>query len=242
MPASAFAYRKLLHELALRGRRAVAFDLPGLGLAARPAGFDYSWTGLARWVDAALEALGLDAGVHLVVHDIGGPVGFDAVRLRPGRIAGLTVLDTVVRVATFTRPWSMQPFAVPGLRRAWLATPRPAFRVLMRLQGMGSPVPDAEIDAYHELLRREDGGEAFLRIMAGFERTPAFEARILAALGERAFPAQILWGRDDTALPLATHGEDARAALGLDAITPLPGRHFVMEDAPAEIAAAVVRL
>lgn len=243
VPASSFIYRKLLHELALRDRRAIAFDLPGLGLAARPAGFDYRWSGLATWMAAALDALGLREDIHLVVHDIGGPIGFEVVRRAPARIGALTVLDTIVRVASFRRPWSMQPFAIPGLRRLWLASlTRPAFRALMRMQGMGPAVPNAEIDAYVELLKREDGGAAFLKIMAGFERTEAFEAGILAALRERAFPAQVLWGRDDPALPADVHGEHGREALGLEAVRTVPGKHFVMEDAPAEIAAAIVAL
>jgi len=50
--------------------------LPGLGLADRPATFDYSWTGLGRFCAAAVDALGLDR-FHLVVHDIGGPAGFE---------------------------------------------------------------------------------------------------------------------------------------------------------------------
>src|SRR3954471_11988709 len=49
VPASSFLYRKLLPELSARGLRGVAFDFPGLGLAERPADFDYSWSGLARW-------------------------------------------------------------------------------------------------------------------------------------------------------------------------------------------------
>jgi len=36
---------------------------PGLGLAARPEGFDYTWSGLARWFGTALEALGAGAEV-----------------------------------------------------------------------------------------------------------------------------------------------------------------------------------
>ena len=74
VPTSAFLYRKLVPELARRGLRGIAFDLPGLGLAERPTGFDYTWTGLGRWVIAAVHALGLDR-FQLVVHDIGGPVG-----------------------------------------------------------------------------------------------------------------------------------------------------------------------
>lgn len=49
VPASAFLYRKLLPELSAKGLEGVAFDLPGLGLAERPADFDYSWSGLSDW-------------------------------------------------------------------------------------------------------------------------------------------------------------------------------------------------
>jgi haloalkane dehalogenase len=67
VPASSFLYRKVLLELADRGIRGVAFDLPGLGFAGRPEDFDYSWTGLGRFAVAAVDALNLDR-FHLVVH------------------------------------------------------------------------------------------------------------------------------------------------------------------------------
>lgn len=46
VPTSSFLYRKVLAELASRGLREVAVDLPGLGLAPRPSSLDYTWTGL----------------------------------------------------------------------------------------------------------------------------------------------------------------------------------------------------
>src|SRR5215470_8567550 len=76
VPASCFLYRKVLRELAARSLRRIAFDLPRLGLADRPATFDYTWTELGRFCAAAVDALGLDR-FHLVVHDIGGPAGFE---------------------------------------------------------------------------------------------------------------------------------------------------------------------
>ena len=242
VPASAFLYRKVLPELAQRGRRGIVFDLPGLGLAARPDDFDYAWSGLAAWTLRAIDALQIDR-FHLVVHDIGGPIGFDLIARAPHRIASLTVLNTLVRVDGFRRPWSMEPFARRGIGELYLRTMHPAaFERLMRLQGVGTDVPGAELRAYVALLKREDGGRAFLRIMRGFERTAAFEKRILGALSDRAFPAQVLWGRDDPALKMDKHGEDARQALGLDAVVSLSAKHFVPEDAPAAIAEHVDRL
>src|SRR5919106_194640 len=106
-------YRKVVGPLADQGVRAVALDLPGLGLADRPERFDYSWSGLARWLGSAVDALELDR-CHLVVHDIGGPIGCEWAIRNPERVHSLTALNMMLEVAGFRRPWSMRPFAVPG--------------------------------------------------------------------------------------------------------------------------------
>src|ERR1700760_4551153 len=123
VPASAYLYRKVVPALAARGLRGIAVDLPGLGLAERPADADYSWTGLGRWLGSAIDALGLDR-FHLVVHDIGGPIGFEVAAADPQRVRSLTVLNSPVAVQTFQRPWMMEPFAHPILGEAWLRSAR----------------------------------------------------------------------------------------------------------------------
>ena len=241
VPASAFLYRKVLEELADRGMRGIAIDLPGLGLADRPVDFDYSWTGLGRFCVAAVDALGLDR-FHLVVHDVGGPVGFELAAAVPDRIASLLVLDTIVEADTFRRPWSMEPFARRGLGEAYLRTlSKPAFRMLMRLQGVGdmSAVSSAELGAYVELLKREDGGKAFLQIMRGFERTPEKAALYKAVLADARYPVDVLWGADDPALTARHHGEIAARAAGLERLDTVPGKHFIQEDQAPAIAERV---
>ncbi|HSI81395.1 MAG TPA: alpha/beta fold hydrolase, partial [Solirubrobacterales bacterium] len=111
VPTSSYMYRKLLEPLAAGGLKAVAFDFPGLGLAARPEAFDYSWSGLARWTGEALDALGIER-CHLVVHDIGGPIGFEWAIRHPNRVGSITALNTLVDVSAFHRPWSMRPFSI----------------------------------------------------------------------------------------------------------------------------------
>ena len=59
VPASSFLYRKVVTELASRGLRGIAFDLPGLGLADRPVDADYTWTGLGRFASARSTRSGL---------------------------------------------------------------------------------------------------------------------------------------------------------------------------------------
>lgn len=236
VPVSSFLYRKVLAELAARGLRGVAFDLPGLGLAARPESFDYSWSGLGAYATAAVDALDLDR-FHLVVHDIGGPVGFEIAHAMPERIRSLTLLNTLVEVDTFRRPWSMEPFARRGIGEVYLRTlTKPAFRALMRLQGVAdmSKVPAEELDAHVDLLRRGDGGRAFLKIMRGFERTREKRDRYAAVVASDAYPVQLVWGDRDPALKLEVQGEQAKRLAGVETIHRVPAKHFLQEDqAPA---------
>jgi pimeloyl-ACP methyl ester carboxylesterase len=236
VPASSFLYRKVLAALAARGLRGVAFDLPGLGLAARPQDFDYSWTGLGRFTVAAVDALRFNR-FHLVVHDIGGPVGFELAAAMPDRVASMTILNTVVAVDGFRRPWSMEPFAVRGLGELWLRSiTKPTFRALMHLQGIGdgAAITQQELDAYLELLKRVDGGRAFLRIMRGFERTAEKQKLYEGAVRGVPYPVQVVWGAHDPALKLATHGEQARRIAEVEKVHALPAKHFLQEDqAPA---------
>ena len=244
VPASCFLYRKVIAELAARGLRGLAFDLPGLGLADRPEEFDYSWTGLGRFARAAVDALGLDR-FHLVVHDIGGPVGFELAAFAPERIRSLTVLNTLVEVDQFRRPWSMEPFARRGVGEVYLRTlTKPTFRMLMRLQGIAemSATNKPELDSWVDLLKRVDGGRAFLQIMRGFERTRAKRQLYASALRDVPYPVQAVWGERDPALPVDRHGEDVRRIAGLDQVHRLPAKHFLQEDQAPAVAERVAAL
>jgi pimeloyl-ACP methyl ester carboxylesterase len=243
VPTSAFLYRKVLIELAGRGLRGVAFDLPGLGVADRPADFDYTWSGLGRFAAAAVDALGLDR-FHLVVHDIGGPVGFELTARMRDRVLSLTLLNTLVAAASFRRPWVMEPLAHRGIGPLWLAAMRPRlFLVLMRRLGIEdqAQVSDAELLAYLRQLREGDGGRAFLRVMRGFERTAEKDALYRTVVGDTARPRQVLWGANDPTLRLRSMGKLAAGIAGVP-IRTVPGRHFLQEDNAPAIADAVAAL
>jgi pimeloyl-ACP methyl ester carboxylesterase len=240
VPASSFLYRKVLPRLADQGLRATAFDFPGLGLADRPERFDYSWSGLARWLGEAIDELALDR-VHLVVHDIGGPIGCEWAIRNPERVLSLTVLNTDLSPATFRRPWTMQPFVIPGVRQLWLhATPKPVSAFLFRSQTLGDrhAMSTAEVYAYRELLLRGDRGRAFLRIMRGFELTEQKDRFLADGLAHRRYPTRVIWGKDDPALGLH-HLERVRSVLGLDDAVLLPAKHFLQEDQFGPLADAI---
>jgi pimeloyl-ACP methyl ester carboxylesterase len=244
MIGSSFLYRKVLAELAARGLRGVAVDLPGFGLADRPPGFDYSWTGLGEFCAAAVDELGLGE-FHLVVHDIGGPVGFELAAAVPGRIASLTLLNTTVDVTDFKSPWTMEPFRHRGIGELWMRSLNPpAFRFLMRLQGIGDPasVSNAELDTYLALVKGPDHGRAFLQVMRSSERTAGKQARYRAAVRGVPYPVQAVWAADDPTMTLAVYGERARAAAGLASLYTVPGKHFPQEDQAPAIARKIAEL
>jgi pimeloyl-ACP methyl ester carboxylesterase len=243
VPTSAYLYRKILPELASRGLEGVALDFPGLGFADRPKDFDYSWTGLSAWLEQALAAANIDS-FHLVVHDLGGPIGFDLVRRVPQRILSLTVLNTIVNVSRFSKPRMMRPFTVPGLGRLWvLQMNSPIIFPFFRWKGVLPGPSYAEIRAYGELLVLGDGGRAFQKIMGSFETTREFEERILAPLRDRQFPAQIIWGRHDTELTIESKGSDVKLALDLQTeIHQVEGKHFLQENCAVEIADRIALL
>jgi len=232
MWGSSFLYRKVLRELAARDLRGIAWDLPGFGLAERPADYDYSWSGLGRFAIAAVDALRIDR-FHLVVHDIGGPVGFELAAAHRDKVASMTILNTMIQVTKFEPPWSMAPFTHRGIGELWLAgMNQTLFRALMMMQGVGDPssVSKDELGAYLELMRGDDRGRAFLKIMRSTERTPEKDALYLSTVRDVPYPVQVVWAAEDPALKLAVYGERARAATGLQSIQTIPGKHFPQED------------
>jgi haloalkane dehalogenase len=243
IPASSFLYRKVLPVLARHDLRGIAFDLPGLGLAARPVAFDYTWTGLGAWSATAVDALELDR-FHLVVHDFGGPVGFELCARMPERIRSLTILNTAVDVEHFHRPRALEALAHPRLSVPLLGLlPHAAFRALMRRVGIadGTATSDAELDAWLDLLRRDDGGRACVRMATGLERTRAKSERYAGAIRALTVPVQALWGVADPVLSVDVEGAGVRAVTGTELVR-LPGKHFLQEDCFEAIGDHVARL
>jgi haloalkane dehalogenase len=244
MLGSSFLYRKVLHELAARGLRGIAWDLPGFGLADRPPAHDYSWTGLGHFCMDAVNALNLER-FHLVVHDIGGPVGFELAAACPERVASLTILNTVVDVIGWTPPWTMRPFRWPVVGELWVAGMMPsAFRFLMKLQGIGdfSQVSRAEINAYLVLMKGDDRGRAFLKVSRRAQTTAGKQELYRRVVASESYPVQVIWGDQDPAMPVGKYGEKARAAAGLSTIDRIPGKHFPQEDQAPAIAARIAAI
>ncbi|THH40490.1 alpha/beta fold hydrolase [Neolewinella litorea] len=241
VPTSSFLYRKVIDGLAAHGLRGISFDLPGLGFTDRPANFDYGFSNLARFSARVTEVLGLDR-FHLVVHDVGGPVGFAMAADHPARIRSLTILNTWIDVVNFRKPLPMRPFEIPVAGEAELATINHLTWQLM-WKGLGvadaDQIPKEESNAYVDLLKRDDGGTAFLKIMRSFDSSEAFRDRCYRAVHNASYPIQAVWGSGDPALTFDRYGQEIKRVAGLSTVHKLPGKHFLQEDQATALAAQI---
>jgi pimeloyl-ACP methyl ester carboxylesterase len=234
VPASSFLYRKVIPELASRGFEAICFDLPGLGLADRSPDLDYSIGGLGRFAASAVDALGLGT-FHLVVHDAGGPVGFELALLRRDRVRSLTVLNTASALSSVPYPGEL--FARVAGRMPGPMNRPDVWRTMMRRVGVADEeaLSDAELDAWRVLALGPDGGAGYLRIMRSLRpshRRDAY-ASVLDSTRTR-YPVSVMWGALDPILTLRRQGLGMLRLTGLTSMTVVPGKHYLQEDqAPA---------
>jgi pimeloyl-ACP methyl ester carboxylesterase len=239
IPASSYLYRKVVPRLAESGFRALAFDLPGLGLASRPSGFDYSLKGLTTFTAQAIEALKIDR-CHLVVHDIGGPIGCLWAAENPERVRSLTILNTVLNLGTYRDPWTLEVLKRPRLGPFLLRLlTRRLFTYFFYRDGIYQQdlVSKTEVETHYLLLRRLDNGRAFLRINQGW-LAPEEESRLRLGLADRHYPAQVIWGRHDPVLR-AEHRALVEEIVAPERVQLLDAKHFVQEDHPHELAVAI---
>jgi pimeloyl-ACP methyl ester carboxylesterase len=78
-------------------------DLPGCGLATVPAGFKWSFAGLAAYIASVLDKAGVEAA-HIVGAKTGGPIAMQFAADFPGRARTLSVVSGPASVITIANP------------------------------------------------------------------------------------------------------------------------------------------
>ena len=238
LPMSSFLYRKVIPRVADEGFRALSFDLPGLGFADRPADFDYSIRSLGEFALAAIDALGIDT-FHLVVHDAGGPVGFQVALAAPERIESLTILNTVLRMGH--APFPGEIYGRFRDRFSGFLTSPALFRQLMLRVGIAdaSAVSDEELDVHRRLLFDADGGAAYLRIMRALRTSPAGPWDDVVDCRFAPYPIDVMWGARDPILSLRRFGWPMLEASHLPSLKVVQAKHYLQEDRPDEVASLI---
>jgi pimeloyl-ACP methyl ester carboxylesterase len=234
-PGSSADWEPLLAAVGRRWR-AVAWDAPGFGHAAAPAGFPQTVAAHAEFVGRALDALGIERA-HLVAHDFGGPWGLAWAASDPDRFASAVLLGTGAlpgyRWHALARLWRT-PYAGELLMAT--AT-RLGFRLLLRRgnpRGLPRPFVDRMYDDFDRATRR-----AVLELYRSVPDVAGAGERLAKALRPLDRPALVLWGRHDPFIP-PINAERQRAAFPRAEIRVLErSGHWPFVDAPATVTAAL---
>jgi len=243
-PTWSFLWRKVMGLLDPDRYRCVAPDLFGLGLSWKPARLeDHSVAMHAEAVAGLMEAWGLE-DVILVGQDWGGPVGCAAAARLPGRVTGLVMGNTALfrpRSPMRTTPFHRLARApvLSDLLFRGLNFPVP---VLHRVQGDPASIRGDVARAYAYPLRRVRDRAAPLalaRMVPSHEGHPSLPEleRVEAWVTGFQGPSALVWGARDPILGRALRR--MRAALPRATVTETRAGHFLQEEVPEQIAAAV---
>lgn len=186
----------MLPKVGALGRRAIVFDLAGFGHADKPYRFDYSLTATSRRFGAALSQLGVRR-VHLVLHDIGGPIGMEWAARHPSQLISATLLNTGVLLG-YQHHDLAKIWRSPGGEGFMESFTRESFRGGTQM-GQSRPLPNSFLDRTYDDFDRATRCAVLKGYRAPDADDPdAFARRQAEVLKKRpGRPALVVWGDED---------------------------------------------
>lgn len=242
--ASTFSWRDTIPALAEAGYRVIAFDRPPYGLSTKTGdNLPLLVTDQAEFTVALMDELGIEQAV-LIGHSMGGGVIANLAVQHPERVLGLGFVAAAVQIqGEEVEGGGFPPIVRAALDFAPIARwARIGVRTFVRPDAFGDLQRDAYYDptsvtpemlaGYATPLKVEDWDAALLRILAG----PGLGGKALTAaeISGISVPVAILWGENDTWVPIAG-GERLRELLPEAAwYTYSETGHLPMEEHPAD--------
>ena len=111
-PTSSYLWRNIMPKLAARGR-CIAVDLIGMGDSEKldnPGPGSYRYVEHREYLYAAWQQLGVIDNVTLVIHDWGSALGFEWAMRNPDKVRRIAYMEAIVRSMTWDEwPESIQP-------------------------------------------------------------------------------------------------------------------------------------
>lgn len=251
-PTSSYLWRNVMPHVAHLGR-CIAVDLLGMGDSSRLPGHEagrYSFAAHKEHLWAAWEALGVSRDVVLVLHDWGGALGFDWARHHADAVQGLAFMETIVSPIPTWDDWPEAARAIFQALRSEageeMILEKNVFVERILPASIIRDLKEAEMEEYRRPFRAK--GEA---------RRPTLDwPRQIPIAGEPRRVAKIVaqyadWLRTSPIPKLFIDAEPgsitigkARAfarALPMTEVEVVKGLHFIQEDSPDEIGAALAR-
>ncbi|MBF4163314.1 alpha/beta fold hydrolase [Nocardioides acrostichi] len=235
-PYSSYLWRDVAPALAAQGREVYVFDHLGYGQSDKREGQDLTLAAQGRRFAALLRTWGLERP-SVVACDIGGAIVLRALLLEGARYADLTLFDAVTGGA-----WEHGLFAqIREHHEVFAQLPAYAHRALVEAHlgnGTHAGYRPGALEVYLEPWLGSEGQEAFYRQYRQLD--PAHTAEYEPLLGTIDIPVTLLWGREDRILP-PRHGEWLQQRVPHRGLTWVEGSgHLMSEDAPAQLAAALI--
>jgi len=245
-PTSGLLYRKVARQLPTDRVRLIMPTLVGLGFSSKVPASEHTLANHMRWINAVLTRLGLEELVY-VGQDWGGPVGMGALALSPGLLKGAVVLNTGFNAPRDQRSISRMHALVstPVVGELITETFGRLFPSLPDIQGDPASMPQEVIDLYRRPLVASGNIKAPLAMMRmvpdGPDHPSAERMRFIEQyVASLDIPVEIVWGMQD---PILGH---LLANMTLNfpeaTVTETQAGHFLQEEVPAEIAAAILRV
>lgn len=244
-PTWGFLYRKVAMRLQGQGLRLIMPDLIGFGFSDKPRDFSvHSIRNHSKWLGSLIDQLDL-RDVTLVCQDWGGAIGVHAFTTRQDRLGAMVVLNTVLDAPSpGFKPTAFHRFShmplVSDLMFRVLPLPQAALHLA---QGDKASIRGNVARAYRYPFRniRDRVAPLATARMAvdrmGHPSIPALE-ECAEFVGDFDGPKAMVWGRRDPILARAL--KRTKALLGDPPVTETQAGHFLQEEVPDEIAAAVL--
>lgn len=240
-PTWGYLYRRVAAELVDQPIRLIMPDLIGLGFSDQPdSAAEHTLQNHSDWMSALLDQLELGSAVA-VVQDWGGPIGLHAMSRHPGLMHGLVVMNTSAgppkegfKPTLFHRLYSTK---FGELSSRWTGFPQ---NWIGLYQNDRKSISGVVRKSYATTLRRAP--ETFIALVRMVPDT--LEHPSVPLLREVADfvdsydgPAAIVWGDRDPVLGRLRRRTER--ALPQAEVTVTNAGHFLQEEVPAEIAAAI---
>ena len=252
-PTSSYLWRNVIPHVAPVAR-CLAPDLIGMGASGKNPSGRYAFADHARYLDAWFDAVvprdRTSGRVVLVVHDWGGALGFDWARRHPDRVRGIAYMETIVAPIASWDDWP------ENARNIFQAMRSPAGeKIILKknvfVEGIlpGSilrKLSAEEHDAYRAPFR--EAGEGRRPMLTWPRQIPiAGEPKDVAAVAAayQAWLAQsplpkLFINAEPGSILVGRQREACRRWPNQTEVT-VKGSHFIPEDSPHEIGAAIAQ-
>ena len=248
-PTSSYLWRNVIPHVEKLGR-CIAPDLIGMGDSDKltPSGPDrYTFVEHRRYLDALLEQLGVKSNVTLVIHDWGSALGFDWANRHRDAVKGIAYMEAIVQPVS----WDDWPKAVRPVFQGFRSPAGEAMIldnnvfVEQVLQGaIARKLTEEEMDVYRRPFREPGEGRRPTLTwprQIPIDGEPKDVVDIVAAYAEwlkQADVPKLFIDADPGAILRGKARDFCRAWPNQKQVT-VKGIHFVQEDSPDEIGAAI---